>query len=159
MMRAGIVILCVFAAIWGTAGLLVDRMPVAWIALPVAVSAALLLYSMRSSGGRVAPGAHVGRLVGIWSGIEGAAMFVAANVLISTHHQRALMPVFAVIVGVHFLPLARGIPLQVYYVTGGALIAVGLIGLLGFPHVPLFVGGASAVILWVSAATLARGAR
>jgi len=157
-MRFGIGVLCVFAAIWGVAGVLVDKMPAAWMALPIAVSLAVLAYALRRPDSRTEPRPHVGRLVGIWSGIEGVAMFVAANVLIATHHREALMPAFAIIVGAHFLPLARGIPVRLYYLTGAALVAVGIAGLLAPLQVPLFVGASAAVILWASAIALARGA-
>jgi hypothetical protein len=157
-MRVGIVVLCVFAAIWGAAGVLVGHMPGAWTALPIVVSAAVLAFALRSPGSRVKPGPHVGRLVGIWSGVEGAVMFVAANVLIQTGHREALMPAFAIIVGLHFLPLARGIPMRLYYRTGAALIAVGLVALLAPVNVPLWIGISAAIILWVSAIALARGA-
>ena len=157
-MRVAILVLCMFAAIWGVAAVLVDNMPTPWIALPVAVSAVVLVYALRSPSSKTKPGAHVGRLVGIWSGVEGAAMFVAANLLISSHHREALMSVFAMIVGAHFLPLARGIPVRLYYLTGTALVAVGIAGLLAPLQVPLFVGASAAVILWASAIALARGA-
>jgi hypothetical protein len=157
-MRFGIGVLCVFAAIWGVAGVLVDKMPAAWTALPIAVSLTVLAYALRHPDSRAEPRPHVGRLVGIWSGIEGVAMFVAANVLIATHHREALMPAFAIIVGAHFLPLARGIPVRLYYLTGAALVAVGIAGLLAPLQVPLFVGASAAVILWASAIALARGA-
>jgi hypothetical protein len=148
----------VFAAICGVAGVLVDKMPVSWMALPIAVSLAVLAYALRHPDSRAEPRPHVGRLVGIWSGIEGVAMFVAANVLIATHHREALMPAFAIIVGAHFLPLARGIPVRLYYLSGTALVAVGIAGLLAPLQVPLFVGASAAVILWASAIALARGA-
>jgi hypothetical protein len=157
-MRFGIVVLCVFAAIWGAAGVLVGNRPEAWIALPIVVSAVVLTYAWGRPEAKVEKGPHVGRLVGIWSGVEGAAMFVAANVLINTHHRDALMPAFAIIVGLHFLPLARGIPVRSYYLTGAALVAVGAIALLAPLNGPLFVGVAAAVILWASAIALARGA-
>jgi len=155
-MRTGIVVLCLFAAIWGVAGVLVAGAPAAWAALPIALSVVILLYARRWPGSRVEPGPHVGRLVGIWSGVEGVAMVLAASFLINAHHRDAMMPVFAIIVGAHFLPLARGVPVRIYYLTGGALIAVGLAGLLAPPHLPLFVGLSAAAILWTSAVMVAR---
>ena len=155
-MRTGIVVLCLFAALWGVAGVLVDGAPAAWTALPIAVSGVILLYARHCPGSRVEPGPHVGRLVGIWSGVEGVAIVVATNLLIKANHRDALMPVFAIIVGAHFLPLARGIPMRIYYLTAGALIAVGLAGLLAPPHLPLFIGLSAAAILWASAVMLAR---
>jgi hypothetical protein len=157
-MRVGLIVLCAFATIWGVAGVLLARLPKAWIAVPLCISAAVLIYAIRSPGARLRPGPHVGRLVGIWSGVEGAVMIVAANILVNTHHRDVLMPVFAIIVGLHFLPLARGIPVPTYYLTGTAQVAVGAIALLMPPNAPLFVGISAAGILWASVIALARGA-
>jgi hypothetical protein len=155
--RTGIIILCIFAAIWAIAGIAVEHMPLVWAALPLAVSAAILLWAARQPPDGE-PGPHVGRLVGVWSGVESVAMFLAANFLIKNHLADAVMPAFAIIVGLHFLPLARGIPLRLYYATGPALVLVGVAGLLA-PLGALVIGGMAAVIMWASAVALAKGVR
>ena len=158
-MRVGIVILCFFAAVWAVAGIVVDKAPTPLVAVPIVISASVLIFLYRTEVTSVERAPHVGRLVGTWSGVEGIAMFLAANLLIKTHHNRALMPVFAIIVGLHFLPLARGIPARFYYVTGNAMIMVGLIGLIIMPsHLPLLTGLAAATIMWISAITVLRRA-
>ena len=157
-MRTGVVILCIFAAVWAGAGILVQPLPTGWIALPLAISTAVLIYASRQR--TEPPPPHVGRLVGIWSAVEGIAMFVAADMLINAHRSDALMPVFAIIVGLHFLPLARGIPVRLYYGTGAALITLGVAGLM-VPQAlrALIVGGTAPVILWASAVAMVRRVR
>jgi hypothetical protein len=87
------------------------------------------------------------------SAIEGVAIFVVANLLVRTHHSDARFPAIAVIVGLHFLPLARGIPLRTYYTTGVVLIAIGAAGLaLSDPARSLFVGLGCACVLWATGA-------
>ena len=159
-MRNALWVLCFFAAIWAVAGVLVDGAPTWWIGPPIVLSAAILIFALRRAGGRQESAPHVGRLIGIWSAVEGVAMFVAANVLVNLHLRQAIMPVFAIIVGLHFLPLARGIPARLYYATGAGLIVVGIAALMAPPwHLPLLVGGAAAAILWASAAASVLGAR
>jgi hypothetical protein len=156
-MRNGMIILCIFAAIWAIAGIVVGGLSPVWIALPLAISTAILLWAARQPPG-ARPGPHVGRLVGIWSGVEGVAMFLAANFLVKNYHKELVMPAFAIIVGLHFLPLARGIPVRFYYGTGASLVLLGVVGLLA-PLPALLIGGTAAVVLWASAAALAKGIR
>lgn len=97
---------------------------------------------------------HNGRLVGIASGIEGLAIFLAINVLANIHRPDLVGPVVAVIVGLHFVPLARWLPAPLYYVTSALLVVIGIAGLgIHDSHVRLFavsVGAAS--ILWLTCA-------
>lgn len=161
-MRGAIWVLAVFAAIWGAAGVLVGHLP-AWLAIvPVAVSGGLLLWARGQSVGTGNPveGDHVGRVVGIATAVEGVAIFLVANVLINLHQPTALMPAIAVIVGLHFLPLARWIPVPVYYLTGGALVVIGLAAMLMPPGDRAIVTGfAAAAALWVSLLLLVRYGR
>ena len=159
-MRRGLWVLCFFAAVWAVAGVLVDGAPTWWIGPPIVLSGAILIFALRRAGSPQESAPHVGRLIGTWSAIEGIAMFLAANVLVNLHLRQAIMPVLAIIVGVHFLPLARGIPARLYYATGAALIVIGIVALIAPPwHLPLLVGGAAAAILWASAAASVLGAR
>jgi hypothetical protein len=155
----GIYILAVFAAVWGAAGVVLAGATLAWIVLPVGMSAALLLAARRLAPGvprrSEAEESRVGRLVGIWSAAEGVAMFLAANGLINLHHPEWVPAAFAGIVGLHFLPLARGLPVPAYYATGAALILIAAAGMLAAPIVtqPLVCFGA-ALVLWTTIAVL-----
>ena len=158
-MRGGIWVLNIFAAAWGVAAVIIGRLPVWLAAIPVVVSLVVLFWASRQPppAGEPVGGPHVGRIVGIWSAIEGVAMFLAANVLVNLHWPTAIMPVFAIIVGLHFAPLARGIPVRTYYATAGALVAVGL-GALLLPgeERATVTGCAAALVLWASGILLVR---
>ena len=152
-MRGGIWVLAIFAAIWGAAGVTVGHGPV-WLAIvPVAISVALLLWASRQPVGAGSPveGDHVGRVVGIASAVEGVAIFLVANVLINLHMPTLLLPAIAIIVGLHFIPLARWIPVPLYYRTGAGLIAVGLAASFLPPdNRAIATGIAAALVLWAS---------
>jgi hypothetical protein len=160
-MRGGIWVLNIMAFVWAAAGLYLTSHPLWWLVVPAAVSAALLVWAQRALR-EVSPpatGEHVGRVVGIWSAIEGVAIFVTANVLINMHRPDAVMPAIAIIVGLHFFGLAKGIPVRLYYATGAALVVTGIVALVAPPwHVPLALGVTAAVILWVSGIALVRSA-
>ena len=159
-MRGGIWVLNIFAAIWFVVGVIGAGLPWAALVIPAAVSGALLGWGSRAAADSRVPAAHVGRLVGIWSAIQGVAIFVAVTICQNIGARDAIVPVIAIIVGLHFLPLARGIPVPLYYATGLALIVQGLGAMLlpGDQRMAL-VGFTAAVILWVSAALLIRQAR
>jgi len=110
-----------------------------------------------------ARGPHVRKLVARWSIVEGVAIFMAIRVLQHIGRADAVFPVVAIIVGLHFVPLARGIPVRTYYLPAVGLPLVGLAALL-VPEVnqPLAVGLCAAAILWTAAAVqimLVHGAR
>ena len=63
-----------------------------------------------------------------------------------------MLPVGAIIVGLHFFPLARGIPVRIYHATGAGLLAVGAAGLLlPASDRPLVSGMGAALVLWGTA--------
>lgn len=160
-MRTGLWILNVMAAFWCAGALFFSRLPPWWAAPAIAISAAILLWTRDASDGREdADRSHVGRLVAIWSSVEGVAIFVAANILVNLHMAERLLPTMAIIVGLHFLPLARGIPARIYYGSGAALILVGAAGwLLPAGDAPLITGLLAAATLWVSALASAKRGR
>jgi hypothetical protein len=107
-------------------------------------------------------GRRIGRVVGIASTIEGLAIFAAFQVLVNVHATDLMLPVTAIIVGLHFIPLARWIPARLYYATGALLILLGAAGF-GIGNADqrsLFVGIGAAIILWLtSGVALIRSAR
>jgi hypothetical protein len=161
-MRGGIWVLTIMAAVWGVAAVLIGG-AAAWLAaVPVAISVGLLLWAQRQSVGTGNPveGDHVGRVVGIATAIECVAIFLAANVLMNLHQPTLVMPAIAIIVGLHFVPLARWIPVPLYYWTGGGLLVAGLVAvLLPADDRAIITGIASALILWVSCILLVRHGR
>jgi len=160
-MRGGIWVLTIMAAIWGVAAVRVGQAP-AWLVIgPVAISVALLFWARRQPIGTGNPveGDHVGHVVGIATAIEGVAIFLAANVLINLHQPTLVMPAIAIIVGLHFIPLARWIPVPLYYRTGGGLIVAGLLAILLPAKDRAMAGIAAALILWISCILLVRYGR
>jgi hypothetical protein len=160
--RGGIWVLNIFAALWGVAAITVGGLP-EWLAFgPVALSAALLLWGSRQPVGTGNPieGKHVGRVVAVATAIELVAILVTQALLAKLHQPTAMMPAVAIIVGLHFLPLARWIPVPLYYRTGGALVAAGLMALVLPPaDRAIWTGAAAALILWTSGIMLVRGGR
>ena len=160
-MRGGIWVLTIFAAIWGVVGVLGAGMPPLLAVAPVAVSIALLFWATRKPGAPVpeVEQARIGRLVGIWSAVEGVAIFAGVTLCQNIGAAHAVAPVIAIIVGLHFLPLARGIPVPLYYFTAAALIATGGSALLlSGPARMGITGFGSAMILWISCVALVLGA-
>jgi hypothetical protein len=90
--------------------------------------------------------------VGLWSTIEVVALLITANLLEKLHRPDLMMPCGAIIVGLHFFPLARGIPVRLYHATGAGLVIVGLAGLL-LPATDraIVVGMGAALVLWATA--------
>ena len=96
------------------------------------------------------------------SGLEGAAISVAVTVFNLVQRPDAIGPTIAVIVGLHFLPLAKLFNASIYYATGFLGCAIGIAGLLISD--PLlrssFVGLSFGLLLWLtSAAVLVKASR
>ena len=114
-------------------------------------------YAIRQPGEGIVPSERGSRAIR-WSSIgEGIGLFLAANILINPHHPELLLPVMALIVGLHFLPIAYAAPFSAFYVLGGALIVFGLIGLvIPAPSGGMLSGFASACGLWIASALAIR---
>jgi hypothetical protein len=132
-MRSRIIIVGCLTALWGVIGVLLAHLPVwqAWAPVFLAYQGARL--SLRDlppdPGLDPAESRRRRRLVGIWSGAEGGGILVGILVALNLGAPGAIMPVIAIAVGLHFVPLARYLPAPPYYFTGISLTAVGLFGL------------------------------
>ncbi len=165
MRASGVVIMGCFAAVWwGAAGHLGGTGSVAWYGAGVAVSLALIMAALRA-GRRGAPldeatGRRIARLVGWASAAEGVGMLVAVNVLTWVGLADYFVCAAAVIVGLHFVPLARLPHAGSYLVTAAALVAVGTLGcLLPLPARGLFVGCGAALVVWATCLNVVFGFR
>jgi hypothetical protein len=128
------------------------------LAIPFVVFAAIGLaaaYVLRSPGAGIAPSERAGRVI-MWSSIgEGVGLFVAANLVMNLHRPELLLPAMALVVGLHFLPIAYAAPFRPFYALGGALILAAIAGfILHGPAAGSVAGLTAAVALW-TAATLA----
>ncbi|PTQ64045.1 hypothetical protein C8J45_104291 [Sphingomonas sp. PP-CE-3G-477] len=159
-MRGAIWVLNIFAAIWGTIGFTGFGWPA--MAVPIVISTALIVWASRvpSPVRTAAEAKRIGRLIGAWTAVQGVAIFATFALCPRFGIPDAAVPILAIIVGLHFLPLARGIPMPVYYATGSAMIAAGAIALL-LPAADRYfaTGIPCAIILWVSCIALVQWGR
>jgi hypothetical protein len=148
-MRTGMIVLAVFAAAWAILGILLAGSDTRAVVVPILMSIALIGWSWRWSGFATSRGPHVGKLVGLWSAIEGVAIIIVGNLLQHFHRPDLVIPAAVIIIGLHFFPLARGIPVRLYHATGAALLLLGLSALLlpAYERASITCFGA-ALILW-----------
>lgn len=162
MSVTGALILAFFATVWWVVGLrAAGHGPALVYLVPVAAAAALggVFWRLRQRRGAgrsavdPAEEARRGRLVGWASAAEGIVIFIAANVLGNTGHHDAIAPMVAIVVGAHFVPLARGLPAPAYYLTAVALVGLGVAALMvGDLSTRLTVVSAGAAgVLWLTA--------
>lgn len=103
-----------------------------------------------------AKGKRAGRLFGIIFGIEGGLIALCSMLLASRGLGLWIPIAIAIIVGVHFLPLAQVFEVPLYYWTG-ALSVLGVLGCLLIRDVYtrlLWVGLVMAAVLWLSVVLL-----
>jgi hypothetical protein len=124
----------VFAAIWWLVGVRASgyATPPLTYGIPLLVTGLIIVAALRGRHRfeQVSPEEHArrGRLVGIASGVEGLAILLAVNVLAKLGVSDYAAPVIAIIVGLHFVPLANWLPAHLYYGTGALLIVLGICG-------------------------------
>ncbi|MDQ2993193.1 MAG: hypothetical protein M3R30_10305 [Candidatus Eremiobacteraeota bacterium] len=125
-----------------------------WVRIvPVAISVLLFLICSRAASNApprsAAERRTISRAVAWATGAEGLAIVASVNVLVNVHLPDEIVPVIAVIVGLHFLYLAAKMPAQTYYVTGGLLVLAGLAGsALPMPERLQAVCASAAIVLW-----------
>ncbi len=112
------------------------------------------------------PGAaHTDRWFVIIFAVEGLAIGIASYLCNVTDRFDRFFPIMAIIVGLHFLPLARLFRVTFYYAVGALLCLLGLTALLFVPATItladremlgrlLLVGFGAAAILWTTGLTL-----
>ncbi len=88
----------------------------------------------------------------MWSSIgEGMGLFLVSNIVINLHRPGLLLPSMALVVGLHFLPIARAAGFRPFYVLGSALILAALVGFLaGAPTGGELAGFMAAGALWLA---------
>lgn len=125
------------------------------LAVPFVAFAAIGLaavYVLRLPGAGIAPSERAGRVI-MWSSIgEGVGLFVAANLVMNLHRPELLLSAMALVVGLHFLPIAYAAPFRPFYVLGGALILAAIAGgVVAAPIGGAVAGLAAAGALWLAA--------
>lgn len=112
----------------------------------------LAVYTIRLPGEGMQPSRQAERVI-MWSSIgEGLGLFIAANLVQNLHLPHLLLPAMALVVGLHFLPIAHAASFRPLYLLGGCLVAFALPGLLlGLPAVAAMAGIMAALCLWFAA--------
>lgn len=124
------------------------------LALPFAVSALiafLAALTIRRPGVGVIPSKQGEKAI-MWSSIgEGVGLFLVTNIVINLHYPQLLLPAMAMIVGLHFFPIAYAEKFRPFYILGVALTLSAIIGFVS--EVPLggkMAGIMAAVCLWLA---------
>lgn len=119
--------------------------------LAFAAIAVFAMLTLRLPGQGVVRSKHAKRVI-LWSTLgEGLGLFVAANLIVNFGNQHMLIPAVAMVVGLHFIPMAWGIPFRPFYAIGFALIVSALGGLvITQPAGAALSGFAAAAVLIVS---------
>ncbi|GLQ87682.1 hypothetical protein GCM10007898_12490 [Dyella flagellata] len=88
----------------------------------------------------------------MWSSVgEGFGILVAINIVKNIGHPEWVVPAMALVVGLHFLPMAFAIPFKLFYVLGLTLIAGSIVGTLLSPAVgPVLSGLIASLGLWTA---------
>ena len=123
----------------------------------------LIMNSKRLSNKMVEGDSYRWKRKNMWLGIiialEGILMATASVICESTNHLDLFVPVMALIVGVHFFPLAHLFQVKLYYISGSLLCLLSIITLIALPirvswgnnEIMVwwtFVGFSSALVLW-----------
>ncbi|MEV5160710.1 hypothetical protein [Streptomyces sp. NPDC053728] len=162
--RRGTVVLSVFALVWAFAGASglgsgAAALAVEIIAVPVTAAAVLLAYRKGAapSPRMVDLPLNWARSVGIVNVVELAAIFAVIAASNASGRPGFIPPAIALVVGLHFVPLARLYDQWQYKGTAALLSAVAVVGFalvaagLSDEAVRAVVGPAAAVALWASA--------
>lgn len=125
------------------------------LAAPFAIFAAIALaatHVLRLPGAGIVPSERAGRVI-MWSSIgEGVGLFIVANVVQNVHRPNLLLPAMALVVGLHFLPIAAAAPFRPFYIVGGTLILAAIAGaVVVSPLGGAIAGFAAAAALWFAA--------
>ena len=125
------------------------------LAIPFVVFLIVVLqtiYIIRLPGGRNVLSKQAERAI-MWSSIaEGVGLFIASNIVANLHRPEWQLPMMALVVGLHFLPIAFAASYRPFYALGAALILSALIGFVAaVPTGGEIAGGMAATSLWIAA--------
>lgn len=168
---SGIFFLSIFGAIWGLVGtnllsgigrisadILIGLVTLAFFVIGIRLIRSARKLSDTVTPEEVAEDKRIRTWFGVVFGVELVLIMLVVLLLPKIGAGRLLSPGIALIVGVHFLPLARLFSARVYYATGALLILVALVALfLILQHIgflpdtwSLFSSVAAALILWLT---------
>jgi hypothetical protein len=125
------------------------------LAIPFVVFAivgSLAAYIIRMPGYRNVLSEQTRRVI-MWSSIaEGVGIFVASTIVANLHRPEWQLPVMALAVGLHFLPIAFSASSRPLYALGASLIASAIVGfVVAAPTGGEIAGVTAAASLWIAA--------
>ena len=83
---------------------------------------------------------------------EGIGLFIASTIVANLHRPEWQLPVMALIVGLHFQPIAFAASYPPFYMLAGVLIASAIIGVVAAaPTGGEIAGVMAATSLWIAA--------
>jgi len=164
----GAVFMAGFGALWMIIGLkLLRRLHTGPLLVVLAITAVLVLAAIKqfeyaktlpSSEGAAtsAQAAAIGHRFNMIFAAELIAIFVAVVVLNALRRPTLILPVVAVIVGLHFFPLARLFAAPVFYSTATAMVLSVLFAfsMRDVSRRQAAIGIGCGLILWITSATL-----
>lgn len=91
----------------------------------------------------------------IWSSTaEGIGIFLAVNVVNNMHRPDLVLPAMALVVGLHFLPIAHAAAFRPFYMLGAVLLLSAIIGfMVAGPVGGEIAGTVAALSLWLTSVT------
>ena len=154
MNSVGAIIVACFAVAWVAAGAsnFDRRLFGLFLALSILISAAIIVAATRIPFGRHSAGFN-GRIYGLFVTLEALAIVIAAVWINRVGAKQYLMPVIAIIVGLHFFGMVPALRSDEFWLVGGAMSLLPVLTMLILPQrawTPV-VGIGCAVILWLSA--------
>jgi hypothetical protein len=130
-MRFLAIFLSLVAAYWWTIGVFASNASPVLYGVPFIMGALIIVTAFRRKQRAVVPSGgwrRFGIVLGIATGFEGAAFLAAFAFLPAMQRSDVSASVSAIIVGLHFVLLARLIPARIYDVTGAFLTGLGATG-------------------------------
>ena len=105
----------------------------------------------RAPPGAFDPDARSGKIISWASIAEGVGIPVMAMALANTGHNDLVLPGIALVVGLHFVPIAYAIPFRPFYLLAALLILAAAAGmLLKQPTGSIMAGIAASLALWLA---------
>jgi len=169
----GVMFMTFFGMLWASIGIIGSHeLGAPWllvlsgiVTLILLIGAISLFGKARNMNNAVTPNERehwkkINRKFGLIFGLEGLAIFIASIICNIMNHFEVFFPIMAIIVGIHFFPLAQLFRENFYYGTGVVLCILGIItfflpmnatlGNVSLIATSTFIGFGSALTLWVT---------
>lgn len=169
----GVMFMTFFGALWASIGIIGSNpLGAPWflvisgiVTIVLLVAAISLFGKSKNMSSNVTPNVRedwktINRKFGLIFGLEGLAICIASIICNLIDRFELFFPIMAIMVGIHFFPLARLFKEKFYWGTGAALCILGIISFFlpieaaynSASIVPrsIFIGFGSAITLWIT---------